>query len=349
MLTRTITFYLFLITIIGITAYFGKYYKNTIGQQKYENDYEIVKTYLLNDSPLYGQNRPKIWIHSKYEVNARKWKNFQSRNSTDLNQPYLILTVQSIINHCGNNFHICLIDDESFAKLIPDWNVSITSLAEPMKSQARDIAMLQLVYNFGGMVVPNSFICSKNLVDLYQKGTLDNKPFFVENHNRHSNVVKEKRSERFIADIKMMGANKHSEVVGNIIDFLKSNIKPGHFSQHHEFEGSVQHLLQDALATNQIQVIDGEFIGIKTRVKKPILLEDLMEENYLDIDSSRIYGVLIPSEDILTRPKYQWFAILPEEELLEKRMVISKLLKASMVDSIDEYHRSTEINSLLAI
>jgi hypothetical protein len=349
MQTKTITFYLFLVIVIGITAYFGNYYKEKIGKQKYENDYEIVKTYLLNDSPLYGQNRPKIWIHTKYQINARKWKNFQSRNSTDLNQPYLILTVQSIINHCGNNFHICLIDDESFPKLIPEWNISISSLAEPMKSQARDIAMLQLVYHFGGMVVPNSFICSKNLVDLYKKGTLDNKPFFVENHNRHCNVVKEKRSERFIADIKMMGANKHSEVVGKIIHFLKSNMKTGHFSQHNEFEGSVQHLLQDALAENQIQVIDGEYIGIKTRVKKPILLEDLMEDNYLDIDTSRIYGVLIPSEDILTRPKYQWFAILPEEELLEKRMVISKLLKASMVDSIDEYHRSTEINSLLAI
>jgi hypothetical protein len=233
--------------------------------------------------------------------------------------------------------------------LIPEWDISISSLAEPMKSQARDIAMLELVYTYGGMVVPNSFICSKNLVDLYQKGTLDNTPFFMENHNRHCNVMKEKRSNRFIADIQMMGAKKHSEMVGKLLDFLKSKIKTGHFSQHTEFEGSLQHWLNDALATNQIQVIDGEFIGIKTRVKKPILIEDLMEDKYLDIDSSRIYGVLIPSEDILTRPKYQWFAILPEEEVLETRMVISKLLKASMVDSIDEYHRSTEINSLLAI
>jgi hypothetical protein len=346
---KTITFYLFMVALVGVAAYGGNAYKNYIAGTDYKEDYEVVKMYLLNDSPLYGKNRPKLWIHSKYEINARKWKNFQSRNSTDLNQPYLFLTIQSIINHCGNNFHICLIDDDSFNKLIPGWDINISSLADPMKSQARDIAMLQLVYHYGGMVVPNSFLCTKNLVDLYQKGTLENKPFFVENHNRHCNLVKEQRSTRFIADVKMMGAKKHSEIVRHLVDLMKSNLKTGHFSQHNEFEGSIQHWLQDAHTTKQINVIDGEYIGIKTKTKKPILVEDLMEENYLDIDNSRIHGILIPSEDILTRPKYQWFAVLPKEDILESRMIISKMMKASIVDSMDEYHRATEINSLLAI
>ena len=78
------------------------------------DDYKLIEQYLLNDSPLYGYNRPKIWIHSKYELNARKWKDFQSRNSTDLNQPYIHATIKTIINHCGNDFNVCLIDDESF-------------------------------------------------------------------------------------------------------------------------------------------------------------------------------------------------------------------------------------------
>lgn len=347
--TKTITFYLFMFALVGIAAYSGNTYKTYISGTDYKDDYEIVKEYLLDDSPLYGKNRPKIWIHSKYEVNARKWKNFQSRSSTDLNQPYLFLTVQSIINHCGNNFHICLIDDDSFTKLIPGWNISIASLADPMKSQARDIAMLQVIYNYGGMIVPNSFLCLKNLVDLYQKGTLENKPFFVEHHNRHCNIVKETRSNRFIVDMKMMGAKKHSKIVGDLITFLKGKMSNGHFSQHNEFEGSMQHWLEDALANNLISRIDGEWIGIKTKKKKPILVEDLMEENYLDVDHSRIYGVLIPSEDILTRPKYQWFAILPEADVLETRMILSKLIKASIVDSMDEYHRSTQINTLLGM
>ena len=347
--SKTITFYIFMVALIGIAAYGGNTYKNYIAGTEYKDDYEIVKEYLLNECPLYGKNRPKIWIHSKYEVNARKWKNFQSRNSTDLNQPYLLLTIQSIINHCGNNFHICLIDDDSFSKLLPKWDICISSLAEPMKSQARNIAMMQVIYNYGGMVVPNSFLCTKNMVDLYQKGTLENKPFFVENQNKYCSVGKETRIHRYIIDIKMMGAKKNSEIVKRLIEFLKTKLKTGHFSQSNEFEGSTQYWLQDALQTNQINRIDGEFIGIKTKTKKPILLEDLMEEKYLDIDTSRIYGIQIPSEDILLRPKYQWFSILPEEDILASRMIISKMIKASIVDSMDEYHRSNEINSLLAM
>ena len=71
--------------------------KNSKKEQ--QDDYEKIQTYLLNDSPLYGYNRPKMFIHSKYEVNSRMWKSFQSRNNTDLNQPYLHLTIKSILNY----------------------------------------------------------------------------------------------------------------------------------------------------------------------------------------------------------------------------------------------------------
>jgi len=347
---KSVGFYILVITFIGIAAYTGNYYKNWIASNNYKDEYEMVKEYLLNDSPLYGYNRPKIWIHSKYEVNARKWKNFQSRNSTDINQPYLFLTIQSIINMCGTNFHICLIDDETFEKLIPTWDIDIHSLAEPLKSQARDIAMLQLVYYYGGMVVPNSFLCTKNLVDIYQRGTLSDKCFVVENHNRVCNLEKEKKVNRFIPDIKMMGAKKNNEVVRELIDYLKSCISyPGHFSNEREFQGKLSYRLIDCIHEQKMNLIDGETIGIKTKHKKPILLEDLMEEKYLDVVSNDLYGILIPSEEILRRPKYQWFAILPEKDILETRMSISTFFKVSVVDSVDEYHRSNEIKSLLAI
>ena len=74
-----------------------------------------------------------------------------------------------------------------------------------------------------------------------------------------------------------------------------------------------------------------------------------MEEKYLDVPTNSLYGILIPSEEILRRPKYQWFAILPEKDILETRMAISTFFKVSVVDSVDEYHRSSEIKSILAI
>ena len=137
----------YLIVSVGLVmavSYIGDSVRQRFTNRDHMDDYEMVKKYLLNDSPMYGKNRPKIWIHSKYEINARKWKNFMSRNTTDLNQPYLYLTIQSIINHCGDDFHICLIDDDSFMKLIPTWTIELSTVPEPMRTRYRNNAMVQI-------------------------------------------------------------------------------------------------------------------------------------------------------------------------------------------------------------
>ena len=60
--------YLIALAIIGVASYFGNQLKDRL-DTKEKDEYEMIKKYLLNDSPLYGFNKPKIWIHSKYEVN----------------------------------------------------------------------------------------------------------------------------------------------------------------------------------------------------------------------------------------------------------------------------------------
>ena len=159
--------YAFVLGLVMIASFFGNKFKQAFEPN---DEYDLIKKYLLNESPLYGFNKPKIWVHSKNEINARKWKSFYSRNTTDLNQPYKHLTIMSIINHCGSDFNVCLIDDETFSKLIPTWDIQLSTIAEPMRSHLRELGMLQLVYFYGGMVVPNSFLCLKNLIGLYNDG-----------------------------------------------------------------------------------------------------------------------------------------------------------------------------------
>ena len=122
MLPKNMWKYVTFLFVLGIAGYYSDKIKHVF-DVKEADEYEMIKKYLLNDSPLYGFNKPKIWIHTKYELNARKWKDFQSRSSRDLNQPYIHLTIKSIINHCSNDFHICLIDDDTFRKLIPTWDI----------------------------------------------------------------------------------------------------------------------------------------------------------------------------------------------------------------------------------
>lgn len=337
--------YLMMFGIVVICSYIG----NRLNQSfQNKDEYDLIKKYLLNESPLYGFNRPKIWIHSKYEVNSRKWKDFYSRNTTDLNQPYIHLTIKTIINHCGNDFNICLIDDDTFSKLIPSWDIDLTNVAEPMKSQYRELGMMQLLYYYGGMVLPNSTICLKNLKDFYNEGILGNKPFVCENINRCVNLLKQKQKLLFTPDISFMGAPKNDETIKELIEFMKKTYSSPHFSSETDFLGVTSQWCIEAIQQNKMNLVLGQRIGVKTQNRKQILLENLIEEDYLDLAGDTV-AIYIPREEILNRPKYQWFAVMSGEEILKTNMIVSKYLQASIVDSTNEYHAPTEMKSVVAI
>ncbi len=320
--------YLFAISVIGVVSYFGDKIKQGLSDNDAEN--ELIRKYLLNESPLYGMNRPKIWIHSTYEKNARQWKDFYSRNTTDLNQPYIHLTIKSIINHCGADFNICLIDDETFSKLIPTWEVNMATLSEPHKSTYREIGMLQLLYLYGGIIVPNSFICTHNLAPL-----LSQNPFVAEMVNRTTS------NSNFMPSTKFMGANKGCPILKKMLSENKVDINR-HFTVEPKILGNIQKWLYDEVESGSMNLVNGKLIGTKTSKGKQILLEDLMGENYLDLDENA-YGIYIPADEVLARPKYQWLAHLSSNEVLKTNAIITKYLKSSAVDATNEYFSGENI------
>jgi hypothetical protein len=343
--SKNITTYLLTIGVIFV----ANYYANSFKQAFEPNDeYDLIRKYLLNETPLYGYNRPKLWIHSKYEINARKWKDFYSRNSTDLNQPYLHLTIKSILDHCADDFNICLIDDQSFSKLIPTWDIDITSVAEPMKSHLRELGMLQLIYYYGGMTVPNSFICKKNLKTMYENGIANGKPFVCENINRTENLLSSSQKKLFAPDTLFMGAKKNDETIQTFIEYAKAqNTKP-HFTSEFNFIGNNSKWCLTAIQNNKMNLLGGELIGVKTEENKQVLLEDLMEEAYIKFHPDAV-GVYIPADEILIRPKFQWFAVMPSEQLLQTNMIVSKHLLDAISENVDEYKLKSEIRSVVAI
>ena len=322
--------YLIAIGAIGVVSYFGDKIKQGLSSNDAEN--ELIRKYLLNESPLYGMNRPKLWIHSTYEKNARQWKDFYSRNTTDLNQPYIHLTIKSIINHCGADFNICLIDDETFSKLIPTWEVNMATLSEPHKSTYREVGMLQLLYLYGGIIVPNSFICMQNLAPL-----LAEQPFVAEMVNRSCNAS----NQNFMPSTKFMGAKKGCPVIQKMLAENKLDVNR-HFTTEGKFLGNIQQWLYNEVNAGSMQLVNGKRIGTKTSRGKQILLEDLMGEDYLDLDKDA-YGIYVPAEEVLARPKYQWLAYLSSEEVLKTNSVIIKYLKSSTVDAVNEYFSEANV------
>ncbi len=343
--SKNVSTYILTVGIVMIASYFADTYKQSF---ETNDEYELIRKYLLNDSPLYGYNRPKLWIHSKYEINARKWKDFYSRNTTDLNQPYLHLTIKSVLDHCAEDFNVCLIDDQSFSKLIPSWDIDISNVAEPMKSQLRELGMLQLIYYYGGLVVPNSFICKKNLKSIYENGIANGNPFICENINRYENVLSSSHKKLFAPSLLFMGANKNDKTILSFVDYVKKQSKNAHFTSELNFNGNNSNWCITAIQENKMNLLGGELIGVKTENNKQILLEDLMEEAYIQFHPDA-YGIYIPADEILRRPKFQWFAVMPSEQLLKANVIVSKHLLDAISDKVDEYKLSTELRSVVAI
>ena len=330
--SRYLVRYATIIAVLGVLGYMGKKITHHYTKEDPVNEYNAVKQYLLTDSPMFGDNKPKLWIHSKYEVNARKWRDFGSRNTTDLNQPYIHLTIQSIIRHCSNDFHILLIDDDSFGKLLDDWDVNLSTISDPEKEHWRQFALSKLILKYGGMIVPNSFICVKNLKEMWKFGTITNKPFVLESINSTCAIV---LKSKFIPDMLFFGCkDAQSPQVFEFMKFLYKRCMSAKniSSAEGEFGGDVQNWLAIAHHRGIFEVLSGEYIGIKNNKNQPILIENWMEQSDVEL-SDNYFGIYIPADMFLKRPKYQWFTVMNTEDILKSKMILSKYIRKATLDT----------------
>lgn len=293
-----IKYFLYFIVLVAVGIVYDKY-KQKQSLTEDEQNYELVKKYLLNDETILG-NKPILWVHTTRDVNARNWSSFLSRNTTDLNQPYIGMCIESIIKHCGDSFNVVLIDDHSFDKLIPGWNVNISDTADPVKSHLRTLAICKLLYYFGGIVCPNSFVCLKDLKPMYDEHLKDGNGFKFD-----------------VGCGLFIGSRKHSPAMRDVLNYLEA-LGSHDFTNEQDFLGKVNHFLSSKFTT-----IDGKLIGRKTESDKEILIDDLLESSYIDIVDDA-YGIIIPAKDVLTRNKYQWFARQSKSQVLAGNLAVSR-------------------------
>ena len=318
----------YLLAFLGLTTIgflYNRYEeKNRLSEE--EETYNSIRNYLLNESSLAKSKKPILWLHVPYRVNARQWADFGSRNNTNLNQPYLSLCVKSIIEKCGNDFHICLIDDDSFGKLIPDWMTEMSRIPEPISTYMRNIGLCKLVYFYGGMVMPIQTICFKSLKPLYDSMTSTNKPFFIENRTNTMNVSKQ---VSMFPSYDMFGCLKNNQTMKRIIGILEENISRD-VTNESLFLGQQERFLFEMSQKFEISIIDGKIVGVKDRNNKAIYTEDLFSEEINDIQlHTNNLCMILPSEEILKRNKYGWFASLNVGQVLQGNYYLAYIMKGA--------------------
>jgi len=315
-----------LIALFLLANFLYRRYVDKLKLNDLESDTNMIQKYLLSKTDKNSNNiledskKPILWIPIEYQYNARNWSSFGSRSSYDLNQPYLYLTVKSIIQNCKDSFHVCLVDDNSFSKLIPGWNINMSSVSYPISNKFRDLAMTKLLYLYGGIVVPPSFLCMKNLIGMYQRGTTGNKMFVCETINRTGTSV----NYTYYPDISFMGSVKENPVVKSLLEFMERTISTD-FTSESIFLGKFDKWCALKIQKNEVNLIPAIEIGVKDINDDPITIEILMSQGYINLYSNT-YGILIPAYEILNRTNYEWFARLSPEQVLKSDTIIGKYI-----------------------
>ena len=325
---KNLNFFNLFLSILLLIAigYIYKKFKLNVDSNIQKEELNIIKKYLLNDDidntieKLSAIKKPIIWLHIDYVKNSRQWESFGSRNSNELNQDYLYLTIKSIINKCSDYFHIIIIDDDSFCKLLENNTIDLNIVSDPIKSNLRTLNIMKLLYAYGGLYIENSFILFKSLDKIYENVLNNNKMVTAEFKNASSNS----HIMHFMPSTKFIGCVKECKKMKEFMNHLEI-LYSSDYSNNATIEDLVNKWLLINSQNNEIDLIDGQYIGTKNINNKLINLEDIMCSTFLELNN-KCYGLYVPSDELLKRNKYNWFCKLNSKEVLEANTNLSKYL-----------------------
>jgi hypothetical protein len=318
---KNLIFSIIILFVVGLIYNKINYY---ISYQEKKDDLNLIKKYLLEDDKNIGKivnnKRPKIWIYLNHEINSYKWIDFGSRNSKNLNKEYLELTLTSIINNCGKDFDILLLNNNSFEYLLNDWRIDLDKLSSPIKDSYRLYGLIRILNKYGGFIIEPNTIMFKSLLPIYNKILKTNKPVIGE----FNNDSLDNYSQNLMPNIKFLGSNKNNKFLVDLERLLKNNILFD-YTNDLKLNNYLNKWIYNCVLDNKINYLDGKYIGTKDINNNIIYLEDLMGDSFLNLNS-KIYCLIIPDHELTKRNKYNWFIYLDKKEILESRTNIGKYL-----------------------
>ena len=106
--------------------------------------------------------------------------------------------------------------------------------------------------------------------------------------NNTINVHNQRRKMLFVPDMYFMGAKRNDPIIKEMVEYLKKVNRNPHFSNEMDLTGEVSDWLLQKVNKHEINLIGGEIVGVKTDDRKTILLDNLMEEDYLKINQKNL-------------------------------------------------------------
>ena len=298
--------FLVCIVLLGIAiVLYQRYESNQLRPHSASDIHRWLQQHLLSSTTddLDRSSKPILWIHVPQERNARHWLSYGSQTSTRLNQPYLELTLRSLLTHCDETFTICLIDDQAFAKLLPTW---------PREQQVHDErtrtwGLMQLLYRYGGLVCPLAFVCFRDLT-----------PLVSDTQFTCIDVPSDAAPEYHVQFLRMCSAPKHCPVTKNVCHLLHTSMQESDASHH--VEKWMRHQPR-----HQLRWIPPEEVGLRDTYHETLPVEVWVSQQYVHL-SPHAYGLWIPAASLLHRTAFSWFVRMSPAQVMESNTVLGNYL-----------------------
>ena len=212
---------------------------------------------------------------------------------------------------------------DSFSKLLSDWNVILSNVPEPIRENVRRLGIMKILYTYGGISLPRSFLCMTCLQSFFESTAYKSKMFCVENVNRSVSQLE----NEFLPDDKIIGCIKFSEKMKNYIEFLEKSIEE---DSTDEFKvlGKKNMWLKEEVEKFNIKLIDSRLVGMKSTDNVYVGIEELLGDSIISFDKNKI-GIYLDECEIGKRNAYNWFNRMSKEQIFNSSTIIGEQMLLS--------------------
>jgi hypothetical protein len=285
--------YLILFIVLFVFLNYN-YYKQKKRDQLEETRKEELplEIFFYHPDLLSKSKRRKIWIYLPLDLNGRVWENFGSRTSNHLHLSVLNLCVKSIIDWCSQSYDIVLFTDQDICEILKT-KVNLSSLSGDVLEKHRRLYILEILYEYGGIIVPPTLYMRNNLKtqDIADK-------LYVCDMVNTTNVSCSKRLPSSI----LIGSPPQDTQLREYIDTL--------------YQNSNEEFIDNYFVNNNILVVDGSVFGTKDKHGNDVTLDILMSNTKLSLPEYNV-GLYMPREELLSRNYYKWYCKMSEKQVLK--------------------------------
>lgn len=313
------------VTLVG---YLYDKYNARRQREAHSNHYDIVRKHLLGEKTLHLEpHKPTIWVHLDHEVNDRAWASFGSRNSSDINYPFVVAALTTLVDRCAADFNVCFLNDESFRHLVPYWEVDISRLTGGTRDLARTLALTKVLHKYGGMVVPCGALVGRSLLPMYEEMTAGGRGSSADMFACELPVANSlHRKLRTFISHKCMGCAPRSKAMKRYSDEV-AHLMSRDYTSESAFTGELDRLLHRAATEGAVRLVNGRVVGVLDERDDVVTVERLFSHTPVPFDFGRMVMLLVDVEAIARRGKYEWFARLERDALLDMGVVVTEIMR----------------------